>query len=58
MSLGILKGRVPGVILLAPGNFQTRSVAPDRAWEFHDARDELLRDDPAEVRRPRGHTSM
>jgi sporulation protein YlmC with PRC-barrel domain len=44
MNMDILKGRIAGVIVLAPGNFQTKSVIPARAFEFNDKRDALLLD--------------
>lgn len=48
MSLDILKGQILSVIILAPGNFKTKSVIPARALEFNDARDALLLDDTVE----------
>lgn len=45
MTLDILKGRILSVIVLAPGNFQTKSVIPAMALDFNPARDALLLDD-------------
>jgi sporulation protein YlmC with PRC-barrel domain len=48
MSLDVLKGRILTVIILAPGNFQTKSVVPAMALAFNEARDGLLLDDTKE----------
>ncbi len=45
MTLDILKGRILSVIILAPGNFQTKSVVPAMALDFNPARNALLLDD-------------
>lgn len=48
LNMDILKGRIINVIVLAPGNFKTKSVLPARAFEFNEARDALLLDDTVE----------
>lgn len=48
MSMDILKGRILSVIVLAPGNFKTKSVIPAMALDFNPARDALLLDDTKE----------
>lgn len=48
MTLDILKGDILSVIILAPGNFKTKSVVPARALEFNAKRDALLLDDTVE----------
>lgn len=45
LSLDIPKGRILNVIVLAPGNFKTKSVVPAMALSFNDKRDALLIDD-------------
>jgi len=45
MTLDIPKGRILSVIVLAPGNFQTKSVIPAVALSFNPTRDGLLLDD-------------
>jgi len=45
MTLDIPRGRILSVIVLAPGNFQTKSVVPAMALSFNAARDALLLDD-------------
>lgn len=45
MTFDILKGRINSVIILAPGNFETKSVVPAMALDFNPARDALLLDD-------------
>ena len=45
LTLNILKGRIRSVIVLAPGNFKTRSVIPAMALSFNANRDALLLDD-------------
>jgi len=45
LSLDIPKGHILSVIILAPGNFKTKSVVPARALSFNATRDELLLDD-------------
>ncbi len=45
MTLDLLKGRILSVIVLAPGNFQTKSVVPAMSLDFNPARDALLLDD-------------
>ncbi len=44
MTLDIPKGRILSVIVLAPGNFKTKSIIPATALTFNDARDGLLLD--------------
>lgn len=48
MTLNIPEGRIFSVIILAPGNFQTKSIVPPRALAFNEARDGLLLDDSVE----------
>lgn len=45
MTLDIPNGRILNVIVLAPGNFKTKSIIPAMALSFNAARDELLLDD-------------
>ncbi len=45
MTLDIPTGRILNVIVLAPGNFQTKSIIPAMALAFNPARDGLLLDD-------------
>jgi sporulation protein YlmC with PRC-barrel domain len=45
LSLDIPKGRINNVIILAPGNFQTKSIVPAEALSFNAERDALLLDD-------------
>lgn len=45
MTLDIAKGRILNVIILAPGNFQTKRVVPAMALRFNAERDALLLDD-------------
>jgi hypothetical protein len=45
MNMDILRGRILNVIVLAPGNFQTKSVIPAMALRFNTKRDALLLDD-------------
>jgi sporulation protein YlmC with PRC-barrel domain len=45
INLDILRGRILSVIVLAPGNFKTRSVIPAMALSFNAGRDGLLLDD-------------
>lgn len=45
MTLDILKGRILNVIVLAPGNFKTKSIIPAMALSFNAKRDALLLDD-------------
>ena len=45
MTLDIPKGRILSVIVLAPGNFKTKSVIPAMALSFNATRDALLLDD-------------
>ena len=45
MTLDIPKGRILTVIILAPGNFKTKSIVPAMALSFNAARDGLLLDD-------------
>jgi len=45
MALDIPKGRILNVIVLAPGNFKTKSIIPAMALSFNAARDALLLDD-------------
>jgi sporulation protein YlmC with PRC-barrel domain len=44
MTLDIPNGRILSVIVLAPGNFQTKSVIPAKALDFNSNRDGLLLD--------------
>ncbi len=44
MTLDIPKGRILTVIVLAPGNFQTKSIIPATALDFNAKRDGLLLD--------------
>jgi sporulation protein YlmC with PRC-barrel domain len=44
-TLDIPRGRVLSVIVLAPGNFKTRSVVPAMALSFNDARTGLVLDE-------------
>ncbi len=44
MSLDIAKGRILSVVVLAPGNFKTKTVIPATALSYNDKRDELLLD--------------
>lgn len=44
MTLDIPRGRILSVIVIAPGNFQTKSVIPAMALSFNAARDGLLLD--------------
>lgn len=48
MTLNIPQGRILTVIILAPGNFHTKSIVPPRALAFNEARDKLLLDDTVE----------
>lgn len=45
MTLDIPKGQILSVIVLAPGNFKTKSVIPPTALTFNDAHNGLLLDD-------------
>ncbi len=45
MTLDIPKARILNVIVLAPGNFKTKSIIPAMALSFNDRRDALLLDD-------------
>jgi osmotically-inducible protein OsmY len=45
MSLDIPRGRILNVVVLAPGNFKTKSVIPAMALSFNSKRDALLLDD-------------
>ncbi len=45
MTLDIPKGRILSVIVLAPGNFKTKSVIPATALDFNPSRTGLLLDD-------------
>ena len=45
MTLDIAHGRILNVIILAPGNFQTKRVVPAMALRFNPDRDALLLDD-------------
>jgi sporulation protein YlmC with PRC-barrel domain len=45
LTLDIPRGRILSVIVLAPGNFETKSVIPAMALSFNAARDALLLDD-------------
>lgn len=48
LTLNIPRGRILNVIVLAPGNLETKSVIPAMALNFNDARDALLLDDTVE----------
>jgi sporulation protein YlmC with PRC-barrel domain len=48
MTFNILQGRISSVIILAPGNFKTKSIVPAMALSFNDKRDALLLDDTKE----------
>lgn len=48
LTLNIPKGRILSVIVLAPGNFQTKSIVPAMALSFNAERDGLLLDDSVE----------
>ncbi|MBC7366502.1 MAG: BON domain-containing protein [Undibacterium sp.] len=45
MTMDIPKGRIMNVIVLAPGNFKTKSIIPATALSFNASRDALLLDD-------------
>lgn len=45
LTLDIAKGRILNVIILAPGNFKTKSIVPAMALSFNSTRDGLLIDD-------------
>jgi sporulation protein YlmC with PRC-barrel domain len=45
MSLDIPKGRILSVVVLAPGNFKTKSIIPAMALRFNEARDGLVLDE-------------
>jgi hypothetical protein len=45
MNLDIPRGRILDIIVLAPGNFKTKSVIPAMALSFNSTRDGLLLDD-------------
>ena len=45
LTLNIPKGRILSVIVLAPGNFQTKSIVPAMALSFNAERDGLLLDE-------------
>ena len=45
MSLDIIQGRILTVVVLAPGNFKTKSIIPAMALSFNAPRDGLLLDD-------------
>lgn len=45
LTLDIPKGRILNVIVLAPGNFKTKSIIPAMALTFNPARNALLLDD-------------
>jgi sporulation protein YlmC with PRC-barrel domain len=45
LTLNVPKGRIRSVVILAPGNFKTRSIVPAMALSFNAARDGLLLDD-------------
>lgn len=44
LTMDIPKGRILNVIVLAPGNFKTKSIVPPMALSFNSTRDELLLD--------------
>ena len=45
LTLDIPRGRILNVIVLAPGNFKTKSIVPAMALSFNATRDALLLDD-------------
>lgn len=45
LKLDIPKGRILSVIVIAPGNFKTKSIIPAMALSFNPTRDALLLDD-------------
>lgn len=45
LTFDITRGLIRSVIIIAPGNFRTKSVVPPTALRFNDARDGLLLDD-------------
>jgi len=45
MSLDIPKGRILSVVVLAPGNFKTKTIIPAMALRFNEARDGLVLDE-------------
>jgi sporulation protein YlmC with PRC-barrel domain len=45
LTLDIPKGRILNVVVLAPGNFKTKSIIPAMALSFNATRDALLLDD-------------
>jgi sporulation protein YlmC with PRC-barrel domain len=45
LTLDVAKGRILNVIILAPGNFKTKSIVPAMALSYNAARDGLLLDD-------------
>lgn len=45
LTLDIAKGRILNVIILAPGNFETKSIVPAVALDYNAKRDGLLLDD-------------
>jgi sporulation protein YlmC with PRC-barrel domain len=45
LNMDIAQGRILSVIILAPGNFQTKSVVPAMALSFNEARDGLVLND-------------
>jgi len=45
LTLDLAQGRILNVIVLAPGNFKTKSIIPAMALSFNDARDALLLDE-------------
>ncbi len=45
LMMDIPKGRITNVVILAPGNFQTKSMVPAMALDFNAKRDGLLLDD-------------
>ena len=48
LTLDIPKGRILNVIILAPGNFETKSIVPAMSLAFNATRDALLLDDTKE----------
>lgn len=45
LMMDIPKGRILNVVVIAPGNFKTKSIVPAMALQYNDARDQLLLDD-------------
>ena len=48
LNLSIPTGRILNVVILAPGNFKTKSIVPAMALAFNDKRDALILDETKE----------